>query len=633
VRKREPDQRKRKGIHYTPSGLAAFLAEETVKGLSRREGEAPAEPVVAFEEVDFPARLAPGSAGASPSRSNRTPPPAACIRVLDPACGDGGLLKAFAEAIGREGRGRLILTGYETDPAALEKARAALLPLGVKEVLLHEEDFLVAGTTQPRCDAVISNPPYVRTQVLGARQARRLATRFGLTGRVDLYQAFSKAMAAVLRPGGVLGLLTSNRFLSVKAGASSRSLLLSDFELLAVYDLGDTKLFDAAVLPAIVVARKGPGATPGACPFVRVYEQKTGGTSRYDTVLDALRDPAPARTVTTRAGAYRVERGTLAARKPEEAWTLSTGELEAWLGKVRRKQAASFGGLAKVRVGIKTTADEVFIRDDWDDLSLATRPEEELLWPLLTHHTAARWRAVPSDKPRRVLYPHADERGRCVPIDLDRFPRAAAYLEAHRRRLASRRYVVESGRRWYEVWVPHRPADWSRPKIVFPDIAEAPRFFLGAGGAIVNGDCYWITLKDGVGSGWLALMLAVANSSFITSYYDARFHNKLYSGRRRFMTQYVNEFPLPDPESPCAREIVRIVSALSPLSPLGRRPPAERTSPPAEQAVASESSSEHTPAERTSPGCERCLAAAQEGLLDRLVWEAFGLAEEIDGGR
>ena len=38
------------------------------------------------------------------------------------------------------------------------------------------------------------------------------------------------------------------------------------------------------------------------------------------------------------------------------------------------------------------------------------------------------------------------------------------------------------------------------------------------------------------------LLLAVANSSFITKFYDIAFHNKLYAGRRRFMTQYVKKF-------------------------------------------------------------------------------------------
>ena len=58
------------------------------------------------------------------------------------------------------------------------------------------------------------------------------------------------------------------------------------------------------------------------------------------------------------------------------------------------------------------------------------------------------------------------------------------------------------------------------------------------------------------------LMMAVANSSFVTRYYDIAFHNKLYAGRRRFMTQYVKKFPLPDVEAPVAQRVVRLVREL-----------------------------------------------------------------------
>ena len=63
-------------------------------------------------------------------------------------------------------------------------------------------------------------------------------------------------MANVLKPGGTLALLTSNRFLTVRSGATLRRLLHTEFDLEAIYDLGDTKLFSAAVLPVIVMARK-----------------------------------------------------------------------------------------------------------------------------------------------------------------------------------------------------------------------------------------------------------------------------------------------------------------------------------------------------------------------------------------
>lgn len=128
--------------------------------------------------------------------------------------------------------------------------------------------LLFAPTGDEKCrlalqfDAVISNPPYARTQVLGAAAAQDLATRFDLSGRVDLYHAFVKAMTAVLREDGIPGLLTSNRFLTVQSGCTTRDWLCKNFQLLRLVDLGDTKLFQAAVLPAIVIARRTPATSP-----------------------------------------------------------------------------------------------------------------------------------------------------------------------------------------------------------------------------------------------------------------------------------------------------------------------------------------------------------------------------------
>jgi hypothetical protein len=267
--------------------------------------------------------------------------------------------------------------------------------------------------------------------------------------------------------------------------------------------------------------------------------------------------------VHTTAGCYRIERGVLAASEnPANVWSLSTPAYDEWLSTVRSKQAFTFDDVARVRVGIKTTADEVFIRSDWSHLPAEHRPEPELLRPLITHHDADRWSVVSTSRNERVLYPHYTRNGRREPVELHAYPKTKAYFERHEARLSRRKYVIDSGRRWYEIWVPHNPEDWAKPKIVFPDISAEPRFGLDASGAVVQGDCYWITLRQGISPDVLLLMLAVANSRFITRFYDIAFHNKLYSGRRRFMTQYVKEFPLPDPESGIAKKIIGTTRAI-----------------------------------------------------------------------
>ncbi len=543
------DRIKANGVHYTPPALADFLAAVTSDVLGHFSGT---------------------------------------LAVLDPACGDGALLCAFAECLPARVRKRVVLHGYETDPEALRRAKEVLSEAGVRDLRLIEGDFLsVQGVDADskhrqlslldtdggnpvlcRYDAVIANPPYVRTQVLGAAKAQRLARRFGLSGRVDLYQAFTKAMANVLKPGGVLGLLTSNRFLTIRSGAALRRLLRTEFELAGIYDLGDTKLFSAAVLPVIVVAKRcAHRQWVGTCLFDRVYacrsaEGTTDAPAKFRSVLDAFKDRTISGVVTTESGSFKIERGVLRATREDEVWSLTTPDYQEWLGQVRERQACTFEDVAYIRVGVKTTADEVFIRDDWDLLPHGTRPEDEVLRPLITESHAARWISTQHPGRLKVLYPHTLEAGTRTPIDLKEYPRARAYLEAHKERLSRRKYVLEAGRRWYEIWVPHDPSDWAKPKVVFPDIAEEPRFFLDSTQAIVNGNCYWITLRPGSHADWLLLILAVANSSFITKYYDLAFHNKLYAGRRRFMTQYVRRFPLPDISLPQSKKIIALARRL-----------------------------------------------------------------------
>lgn len=531
---------KARGAHYTPPDLASFLANALLGELSHR----------------------------------RT-----TVRVLDPACGDGGLLLALAEAAAPTIRKQLHLVGFDTHPQAIEQARSVLGRLDVASVELREADFLLGSVPSipgqrlldldlpdepaaPKLelfDAVIANPPYVRTQVLGAERARELAKRYQLSGRVDLYHAFLRAIALALNQDGVLGLLTSNRFLVTQAGAAMRESLRCDFDISQVVDLGDTKLFSAAVLPAIVIARRGRATGESAARFVRVYEVR-GGENRLSarassSILGSLSHGEEG-LIHVGPSYFKIERGALqSSADSSQPWSLSSEHTESWSQAVAARTVRRFGDVAKIRVGIKTTADSVFIRDDWEASAPEVRPEAELLRPLITHRVAARWRASGEGR-QQVLYTHTTRAGKRLPVKLDEYPRARAYLESHRDRLSSRKYVIEAGRRWYEIWVPQQPSDWAQPKIVFPDISENARFFLDDHGAVVNGDCYWITLFPGMDKSWLYLMLAVANSSFIERYYDTMFHNKLYAGRRRFLTQYVEKFPLPSLDTSDAKELV-----------------------------------------------------------------------------
>jgi hypothetical protein len=122
--------------------------------------------------------------------------------------------------------------------------------------------------------------------------------------------------------------------------------------------------------------------------------------------------------------------------------------------------------------------------------------------------------------------------------------------------LKSRKYVIEAGREWYEIWVPQNPNAWFLPKLVFRDIAEKPTFWIDLEDSVVNGDCYWLICQNPEQVDLLWLAVAVGNPTFIKRFYDYCFHNKLYAGRRRFLTQYVEQFPLPNPDQSIGKDII-----------------------------------------------------------------------------
>lgn len=489
------------------------------------------------------------------------------LRILDPAIGHGELLISLVEHLARHQDLNIELYGFETDLTALRTATERL-EVAWPDVSVHfqqenfldfvlehsgaEQDLFQFASLQPY-DLIIANPPYVRTQIMGAKQAQRLAMQFGLAGRVDLYYAFVLAVSQVLGPKGIAGIIVSNRFMTTKSGAPVRKAILERFNLVHAWDLGDTKLFDAAVLPAVLLLEGRSGDAPQQPGFTSIYSTSEPATGEASDPLAALSDDGVFDVGDGRH--FRVQRGKLSTSgAPDGVWRIATDAVETWLGAVEKHTWGTWRDIGKIRVGIKTCADKVFIRSDWQEMPEAVRPE--LLKPLSTHHIARRFKPIEAERPIQVLYPHEIAEGRRRPVDLSRFPRTQAYLEAHRAALEGRRYVIDAGREWYEIWVPQDPAAWARPKLVFRDIAEEPTFWIDLSGSVVNGDCYWLTSQSTGDDDLLWLAAAVGNSTFIEKFYDLRFHNKLYAGRRRFITQYVENFPLPDPRGRLGRAII-----------------------------------------------------------------------------
>lgn len=344
------DERHRYGQHYTPVAAARLLAAFAVR---------------AADDVLF-----------------------------DPACGDGRLL---AEAIRikqsfalQRRRAQLARETFGTDVSA--KALTLARQTGAQVALADFFDVEPAARLDKSVrlpdafDAVIGNPPYIRQEVMGDRDKRRIMERLASdqrsaedviwphwSGRSDIYVYFFARAIRFLRAGGRLVFLTASSWLDAGYGAALREFLLNNFRLIAVIESTAESFFaDASVNTCITVLEREPDAARRAANVSRFVQLTAPLAEIFDTSHKAAaaviafaqsieQTAAPLATATLRLRLIN-----------QAALTDDTVAAQGW-GKYLRADDIFFrilerGGarllrlaeLAQVRFGLKTGANDFF---------------------------------------------------------------------------------------------------------------------------------------------------------------------------------------------------------------------------------------------------------------------------------
>ncbi len=489
-------------------------------------------------------------------------------RVCDPSCGNGSLLYAMSVLLSKHKTNfelfgvdnneeyvnnttRLLLNTFPNHLNSIEKKD--FIEIRYDNELAHAIDF----------DIIIANPPYVRTQILGGEKSQIISKKYSLKGKVDLYYPFLINMTSMLKEGGIIGVITSNRYLTTKSGSDIRDFLLSNYDILEVIDLGDTKLFDAAVLPAIFIGRKN-SINPHCehAKFTKLYEafntiSVNGAEAECESIYEILRKNSSGQYVISDKK-YELSLGYF--RMPLEKggiWQMNTLEECEWVEKIRKKAAGVIGDFFRVKVGVKSCADNVFFFNKWEE---GEKPESAVMRKMISQENISKWKI--SGTLPEVIYPYSVKDGKKFVINIDDYPKALSYLQKHFTQLQKREYLIKAQRKWYEYWVPQNPLLWNKTKIVFADISSTPRFAIDESGSIVNGNCYWIVAEKDEDIDLLYLVAAIANSRLMEKYHDLCFNNRLYSGKRRYLSQYVEQYPMPDINNSTSKKIIKLVKEM-----------------------------------------------------------------------
>ncbi|MFC3863144.1 Eco57I restriction-modification methylase domain-containing protein [Deinococcus antarcticus] len=382
-------------------------------------------------------------------------------------------------------------------------------------------------------DIVIGNPPYVRHERLGKDQKAALQNAFPdvATGTADLYVYFYQKGLNLLRDGGRLAYITPNKFMRAGYGAKLRDHLSRNTKLELLADFGDLPVFDATTYPLIAIFQK---AKPDAQPVQMLPERtlKAHLADKLEGGVPAVREGLNAFHLNARELLKPLDRGALTGSE----WTLDDPRVLKLMEKLRAA-GRPLGEVVegKFYYGIKTGFNEAFVIDEAKRAELITADPRsaEVIKPFLRGRDVKRWKAEWAGK--YLLF---------IPwnFEIHLFPAVERHLNQFRGQLELRPEVQQGRFPWYGLsrYAAVYHEDFELQKIVYPDIAQFPRFALDDTGAYLDCTMFMIPVNK---RPWL---LGVLVSNVVHAFMN-QIMPSIIGGSYRFKSIYMEQLPIPTP--------------------------------------------------------------------------------------
>jgi hypothetical protein len=343
-------------------------------------------------------------------------------------------------------------------------------------------------------DAVVGNPPYVRQELIRPiKPALERAFPETYDGTADLYVYFFDQGLKLLKPGGRLSYVVTNKWLRAGYAEGLRQLFASKNWIELVADFGHAKRFFPAadVFPSVVVVRKSL-AGRGAAEVPA--DVQVCVIPRDDVPYKGL-DEAVAKST------YPLPR----AHFTKESWTLEPPAVMALLEKIRRNGVPlkEYAGVEPL-YGIKTGFNQAFLIDAATRDRLVTQEPaaEAIIRPYLRGQDISRWSTPDSGLFMIVMkssgdhpWPWADaadateaERRfkKAYPTLHRHFKQFEEFKDPKTGKLRGLRHREDHGRWWWEL----RPCAYydafDKPKIIYQEIQFHPAYARDSGNRLSN---------------------------------------------------------------------------------------------------------------------------------------------------
>ena len=405
-------------------------------------------------------------------------------------------------------------------------------------------------------DIIIGNPPWVRPHYVDQRAKKMFAREFsvfresawqsgaeaasagrGFAAQVDLAALFAERSLSLAKRGGTIALLLPAKLWRSLSGGGLRSHLLDHADLIELHDLTESRqLFDAAVYPSIIVARrKSSDLENVAAPETRAAIHR--GTS-------VIHWPLCAKDLS-----FDTTRGS--------PWLIMPPEVRAAFDRVRASSIPlAKSSIGRPLLGVKTGCNEAFVvrlPESGDQESrivfvesgeIAGFVERTLLRPVHRGESIRRWKLAPP--PEQMIWTH-DQHGPLSQLP----PQATEWLNRWRRELELRT-DARGKSPWWRIFRTES-ASTTSPRVAWSDFGKAPRAAVLEANdpTVLLNSCYVAQCADLTDAYTLATLL---NSPVVAAWLNA-LAEPARGGYRRYLGWTVALMPLPI-DWPRARRIL-----------------------------------------------------------------------------
>jgi hypothetical protein len=401
---------------------------------------------------------------------------------------------------------------FNLDPARRRRAPVTLAGhFSFINEVRGQGDLVATETIPGGFDIVIGNPPYVRQEELKhmkvfeeTSEERPLKDAlktdyFCYTGVADLYVYFYEKSLDLLKVGGVLCFISSNKYFRSGYGERLRHFLSTNAEVRLVIDFGDTPIFTSIAYPSIVLLKK-------------IHE--TRDKSRLVSVPKDKKKIQQT-DLTNEARALNWEPGPPIEEFPEifikqsfdmpqkeltsDGWRLESSVKLKLLERIRAA-GVPLGEYVKGRFyyGIKTGLNEAFVVDRTTrDRLIAEHPSSaEILKPFLRGRDVKRWRVefaeqylikIESSENKKHAWSNKSME-QAEKIFGRAYPAIYQHLQLFRQKLIER---YDQGKYFWELRSCDYWTEFRQPKVVFTRFVNKPVFAYEDNGYYLN-NALWI---------------------------------------------------------------------------------------------------------------------------------------------